>query len=75
MVSMKFQNSTAKDAPMDKFGMVLNAVITLLAQADTHGTLNSKDVMPKQFNAHKILTGTELFAFVLQDTTWLVKFV
>ena len=72
---MKFQDSTAKDAPMDKSGTVLSAVGTLLAPADTHGTLNTEDVTLRPFNAHKVPNGMEPCAFVLQATTWLVKFV
>lgn len=70
--TMKSQDSTAKDALMDKFGMEPNALGTLLAQVDTFGTINTEDVMLRPFNALKTLNGTELCACATMDSTWLV---
>lgn len=64
---MKFQDSTVKDVPMDKSGMVLSVHGIPHAQVDTYGAINTEDVRPKQFNAHKTQNGTEPSVFVELD--------
>lgn len=71
---MKFQDSTVKDALMDRSGMVLNALGIPLAQADTYGTINITDVMLRPFNAHKTLNGTEPSVFAIQTSIWLAMY-
>jgi hypothetical protein len=64
---MKFQDSTVKDVPTDKSGMVLSVHGIPHAQVDTYGAINTEDVRPKQSNAHKTQNGTEPYVFVELD--------
>lgn len=63
----KFQDSTVKDVPMGKSGMVLSVHGIPHAQVDTYGAINTEDVRPKQSNAHKTQNGTEPSVFVELD--------
>ena len=69
---MKFQDSTAKDALMDKFGMAQNALGVPLAQADMSGMINTEDVTQSPFNAHQTLNGMELCVYAILDCIWQV---
>jgi len=69
--SMRFLDSIVKDVQMVKFGMELNAHGILHVQVGTFGILNIIDVIPKQFHAHKMPIGMELYAFVQQVIIYL----
>lgn len=71
---MKFQDSTVKDALMDKSGMALSAHGIPHAQADTYGAINTEDVMLKPFNANKTQNGMEPSVFVELDFICQVMF-
>jgi hypothetical protein len=72
---MKFQDSTAKNAPMDKSGMAPSALGILLVQVDTSGTINTEDAMQRPFNVHKTLNGMGRFVCAILDSTYQVTFV
>lgn len=65
---MKSQDITAKDVPMDKFGMDWNAASTPLAHQDIHSTIRKTNVIQKLSIVDKIQSGMELCVFVIKVT-------
>jgi hypothetical protein len=70
---MRSQDSTAKDAPMDKSGMVQAALTTLPVPLDSPGTLTTIDVIPKPSIAAKTQNGTEPCVSATPDSTKLTE--
>lgn len=63
---MKFQDTTVKDVPMEKFGMGWNVITTHHVHQDMFTTLIKINVILKPSIVDKILFGMELYVFAMQ---------
>ena len=66
---MKCQDTTAKDVPINKFGMDRNAVSTPHAHQDIPTTIIKTNVIQTPSIVEKIQSGMELYVFAMKVTT------